>query len=68
MALADRTESPLEFSCPRCLQAVSEAFYGPCCSCRVDLRTTLGGEARQVEAPDDVPKMTVTPTAVALNA
>lgn len=55
----------LHFTCPRCQQAVAEPFYGPCESCRTTLRLTLGGEAREVEAVDYVPKMNVTPNAVA---
>jgi hypothetical protein len=55
----------LHFTCPRCQQAAAEAFYGPCESCRTTLRLTLGGEAREVEAVDYVPKMNVTPNAVA---
>ncbi len=54
------------FTCPRCQQAVEEAYYGPCTSCRTDLRATLGGEAQAVEATGYEPKMNVTPNAVAL--
>jgi hypothetical protein len=57
---------PLAFTCPRCNAAVSEALYGPCSSCRADLRATQGGEAHEVEATDYEPKMNVTPNAVAL--
>jgi hypothetical protein len=55
----------LAFTCPRCLLSVSEAYYGPCSSCRTTLRTTLGAEAQEVEVADYVPKMNVTPNAVA---
>jgi hypothetical protein len=55
----------LSFSCPRCQQTSTEAYYGPCSTCRGDLVRTLGGEARAVEAADYVPKMNVTPNAVA---
>jgi hypothetical protein len=54
-----------EFTCPRCRLEVTEAFYGPCSSCRQTLRATLGGEAQDVEVGDYVPKMNVTPNAVA---
>ena len=54
------------FTCPRCKQEVSERFYGPCTSCRTQLRAALGGEAKDVEVADYVPKMNVTPNAVAL--
>lgn len=55
----------LGFTCPRCRLEVNEAFYGPCESCRTTLRAVLGGEAREVEEQDYVPKMNVTPNAVA---
>ena len=58
-------DDPLDFSCPRCAVAVSERFYGPCESCRVQLRQ-MGGLARDVEVPSYEPKMNVTPNAVAL--
>ena len=56
----------LDFACPRCGAAVSEVWYGPCGSCRVELRVQLAGIARDVEAADYEPKMNVTPNAVAL--
>ncbi len=61
-AMAD---DPLSFTCPRCRSEVTEAYYGPCGSCRTTLRATLGVEAREVEAVDYEPKMNVTPNAVA---
>ena len=54
----------LSFACPRCRADVVEPAYGPCTSCRVELRA-LGGERREVEV-EYVPKMNVTPNAVAL--
>jgi hypothetical protein len=54
------------YSCPRCTLEVSEPFYGPCETCRNELRATLGGEARDVEAAAYEPKMNVTPNAVAV--
>lgn len=56
----------LAFTCPRCGTAVEEAAYGPCGSCRAALRADLGGRARPVAEQDYVPKMNVTPNAVAL--
>jgi hypothetical protein len=53
------------FECPRCGADAVEPWYGPCASCRTTLRTSLGGEARDVVAADYVPKMNVTPNAVA---
>ena len=45
---------------------MSEPFYGPCSSCRAELRATQGNEARHVEAATFDPTMHVTPNAVAL--
>ena len=58
-------DEQLEFLCPRCDQEVAARFYGPCASCRTQLRANLSGESRDVEAPDYEPKMNVTPNAVA---
>lgn len=55
-----------EFDCPRCGRRVHECFYGPCTSCRRELRATLGGGTRDVEVAEYEPKMNVTPNAVAL--
>ncbi|HEY6532443.1 MAG TPA: hypothetical protein VIY72_09075 [Acidimicrobiales bacterium] len=55
----------LDVTCPRCEQVVSERFYGPCERCRGELRASLGGEQREVEAAAYEPKMNVTPNAVA---
>ena len=54
------------FDCPRCAAPVNEEFYGPCTSCRADLRARFVREARDVEVAEYVPKMNVTPNAVAL--
>lgn len=56
----------LHFTCPRCADEVSQAAYGPCASCRAELRATLGGEQRPLAQHDYVPKLNVTPNAVAL--
>jgi hypothetical protein len=56
----------LEHDCPRCGRAVEARFYGPCTSCRDELRAALGGEAKAVEVAEYEPKMNVTPNAVAL--
>ena len=65
MSLTDPVPDAPDFSCPRCGASASEAWYGPCTSCRAELRASLGGEAREVAAADYVPKMNVTPNAVA---
>jgi hypothetical protein len=54
------------FDCPRCSASVDEEFYGPCDSCRVNLRATIRAEARDVDLAEYEPKMNVTPNAVAL--
>lgn len=56
----------ISFTCPRCGAEASDATYGPCRSCRTDLRSRLGGEGHDVVQEDYVPKMNVTPNAVAL--
>jgi NMD protein affecting ribosome stability and mRNA decay len=56
----------LSITCPRCGAVLDERFYGPCTSCRTELRTKFTGEGRDVEVPEYVPKMNVTPNAVAL--
>ncbi|MFZ9383377.1 MAG: hypothetical protein ACO27U_01760 [Ilumatobacteraceae bacterium] len=58
---------PETFSvCPRCREKHDGRFYGPCETCRIDLRARMGIEARDVEVAEYVPKMNVTPNAVAL--
>jgi hypothetical protein len=56
----------VEFTCPRCQHAVEARFYGPCDTCRADLRATFQAEGRVVEVAEYVPKMNVTPNAVAM--
>ena len=56
----------VEFTCPRCAANVETEFYGPCPSCRDQLRTTLAREAKVVDVVEYEPKMNVTPNAVAL--
>jgi hypothetical protein len=58
--------SSLAFPCPRCGQPTESRFYGPCPSCRADLRAQVGGTARAVEREAFEPSMNVTPNAVAL--
>lgn len=56
---------PEPFDCPRCGSSVVDRFWGPCEHCRTELRTQ-GGPGREVEAEAYVPKVNVTPNAVAL--
>ncbi len=53
-------------SCPRCGTDVNERFYGPCTSCRTELRVKYLTEGRVVVLAEYEPKMNVTPNAVAL--
>ena len=55
----------LQFDCPRCGQPADEAFYGPCPSCRQQLRASVYIEGRKVETADYEPKMNVVPNQVA---
>lgn len=52
--------------CPRCEASHEQRFYGPCESCRDELRTTLRNASRTVDIAEYEPKMNVTPNAVAL--
>ena len=58
-------EQPVS-ACPRCGTEMSERFYGPCTSCRAELRVKFLNEGRVVEVAEYEPKMNVTPNAVAL--
>jgi len=55
----------LSFECPRCQSSVEDHYYGPCATCRADLRSTQAGEAKDIVAEEYIPKMNVTPNAVA---
>jgi predicted RNA-binding Zn-ribbon protein involved in translation (DUF1610 family) len=55
----------LSFDCPRCGQAATARFFGPCDACRSQLRDIYRSEAKAVEAPEYEPKMNVTPNAIA---
>ena len=65
VSLTDPVPETRHFACPRCQAAVDESWYGPCSACRTDLRGRIVGEAKAVEQADYVPKMNVTPNAVA---
>lgn len=53
------------FNCPRCESPVNQRFYGPCEPCCVALRAKYPGVGRDIEVAEYVPKMNVTPNAVA---
>ena len=52
--------------CPRCGTSLTALYYGPCEECRAQLRATLGGDPGRAVESDYVPKVNVTPNAVAL--
>ena len=64
-ALGDDLDADLDFTCPRCTQAVRERVYGPCRACRDQLRATVAGVVRDLVVEEYTPKMNVTPNAVA---
>lgn len=65
MTQSQTVDEPQNYPCPRCGADAIEEWYGPCRSCRDTLRATLGGDAREIAPTDYVPKMNVTPDAVA---
>jgi hypothetical protein len=58
-------DSLLAFDCPRCQRGVHEEHYGPCGDCRAQLRATQRLDTQHAVLADYVPKMNVTPNAVA---
>lgn len=65
MPIAETAAERIDFTCPRCGEEASDAYYGPCQTCRAALRADLGGQQRDIEVGDYIPKMNVTPNAVA---
>ncbi len=64
--LSPGTIAEVEITCPRCQSTTEARFYGPCESCRTQLREMFRNEGRVVEVAEYEPKMNVTPNAVAL--
>jgi phage FluMu protein Com len=64
--LSPGTIAVVEITCPRCRTTTEARFYGPCESCRTQLRDLFRSEGRVVELAEYEPKMNVTPNAVAL--
>lgn len=56
----------LAITCPRCGADVQVRYYGPCDSCRSELRAAYAPNGRIVELAEYEPKINVTPNAVAL--
>jgi hypothetical protein len=70
MPLGQITVDPADFpdeemTCLRCGATARMRFAGPCPACTEHLRTTMRVDAQTVDA-EYVPKMNVTPNAVAL--
>ena len=65
MAIGSLPESDLEIACPRCERTVVERFYGPCETCRAELRSTMINEANTSVAAEYEPKMNVVENNVA---
>lgn len=61
----ETTDGTTTITCPRCGAESDERFYGPCATCRDDLRQRLGGQAREVEVAAYEPKMNVVPNQIA---
>jgi hypothetical protein len=55
----------LDFTCPRCGLAATSEFYGPCRTCVGELVASMRLDGSGTAAADYVPKMNVTPNAVA---
>lgn len=66
MGVRDEVPAMLAFDCPRCEAAVQADHYGPCQTCRDELRARYQGERTDVEVAEYEPKVNVTPNAVAL--
>jgi hypothetical protein len=58
--------TPIDFDCIRCGTTAPMRFRGLCEDCRAAVREGLRRDARAVEVTEYVPKMNVTPNAVAL--
>ena len=66
METTQTLESSRSLPCPRCGGGrEGEEYYGVCTSCAAALRSSLGGQQRDVAAAEYEPKMNVTPNAVA---
>ena len=63
--MSDHAVQADDFDCPRCGTTVTQVFYGPCASCRDQLRATMGNAPREAVAIEYEPKMNVTPNHVA---
>jgi hypothetical protein len=55
-----------DMTCIRCGQPAQLRFYGPCASCVEELHAKFAPEPKEIGVDEYVPKMNVTPNAVAL--
>jgi hypothetical protein len=58
--------TPVDMECMRCGRTEPMRFYGICADCRGQLHDAFARQARTIEVEEYVPKMNVTPNAVAL--
>ena len=58
--------SPIDMECVRCGTTAPMRFRGLCVRCRDELQEKFARDGREVEVEEYVPKMNVTPNAVAL--
>jgi hypothetical protein len=57
---------PVPMECMRCHRTEPMRFYGVCATCRAELHERFARDARAIEVEEYVPKMNVTPNAVAV--
>jgi hypothetical protein len=63
--LTDDVPEVLDFTCPRCQLPTSQRFYGPCDNCVEELKVTQNLNKQDAQTTEYIPKMNVTPNAVA---
>ncbi len=63
--LTDDVPEILDFTCPRCHLPTSQRYYGPCDRCVEVLKATQTLNKQDAVVEDYIPKMNVTPNAVA---
>jgi NMD protein affecting ribosome stability and mRNA decay len=63
---ADLDLTPVEMDCARCGRSALMRFRGLCEKCRDELHTKFTRDGREMAVEEYVPKMNVTPNAVAL--
>ena len=63
--LSDGVPEILDFTCPRCHLPTSQRFYGPCDGCIGELKIAQNLNKQEAQASEYIPKMNVTPNAVA---